>query len=68
VAPRHPVEQRPVSTHGTLVRIAYAGDRSLRVRGAQSGRVYFFSPQYKEQWVESSDSEGLVRTGLFRLV
>ena len=45
--------------------LVYQGEGTVIIAGRQFRRVYVFSPQEPEQFVETPDADALVKTGLF---
>ncbi|MDX2030679.1 MAG: hypothetical protein SF339_08415 [Blastocatellia bacterium] len=52
---------------GTIVRLRYLQEAPIVVRGLISGRRYFFSGARPLNFVDARDTEGLMRSRLFRL-
>lgn len=46
-------------------RVRYAGAHPLSLRGARSGRVYYFAETGETTVIDEKDFEALLRTGLF---
>jgi|GEM_PF-6155151 hypothetical protein len=60
--PPSPTATLPVQPHTAIV---FQGAGSYLVTGEYSRRVYHFSSEQPEQWIDSKDAVGLLRTGLF---
>ena len=53
-------DRLPAGSH-----LVYRGVGTVIIAGRQFRRVYVFSPQEPEQFVETPDVDALVKTGLF---
>jgi carbamate kinase len=66
-----PAPDGPLLTESQTERLAagsdlvYRGEGTVIIAGRQFRRVYVFSPQEPEQFVEAQDVDALVKTGLF---
>ncbi|HEV3036937.1 MAG TPA: hypothetical protein VHA33_04035 [Candidatus Angelobacter sp.] len=47
-------------------KVRYVGSASILVKGGHSSLTYFFSADQPEQFVNSGDTDALLRTGLFQ--
>jgi hypothetical protein len=57
---------RPPEASQDEVRLRYLADAAIRVRGANTRRIYDFSSADPVQQIDARDAGGLMRTGLFR--
>jgi hypothetical protein len=51
-----------------LTSVVFQGVGSYLVTGEYSRQVYHFSSDHPQQWIDSRDFAGLIRTGFFQAV